>query len=146
MKKITLTNRALSNIIAVFSDPNGFRFNKEIKTRMAVRQSLKSIIQTIGNAWNIALETWNEIIMEVQNDFIEAGKAERTEENFVVKPEFIDEFNRILTEKDKEFSDITVEIETQTIPEKTYLLYAEDNDGKFSDMELDVLELFVESE
>lgn len=146
MKKMTLTNRALSNIIGVLFDPNGFRFNKEIKTRMAIRQSLKSIIQSVGNAWNITLETWNEIILEIQNDFIEAGKAERIEEKFTVKPEFIDEFNRIMSEKDKEFANVTVEIETQAIPEKAYLLYAEDNDGKFSDMELDVLELFVESE
>lgn len=146
MKEITLTNAALMNIVNVFFDPSGFKFNKNIKTKIAVRQSLKSILKSVGDAWNIALDTWNEIVLEAQEDFLEDDKAYKENDEFKLKTEYEDEFNLFIQEKNKEFSNVTTSIEFQPIPEKEYMSYIELNDGLFSDIELDVLELFIEAE
>ena len=145
MKKLTLTNGALFNIVDVLFDPDNFRSNKNIKTRIAVRQALKINIKNISDLFQPMQELRNELIQETTDEYIKAGKASKSDEGgFKVFSEYSQEYVNEVNKRIQELFDQTVELEIQTIPEKEYLKYAQDNDGLFSDAELDVLELFVE--
>lgn len=146
MKK-TLANGAIYTIAQVLFDQNGFRFNKNIKTRMAVRQALKVNTAEIEIKNKLIGEMINEIVAEVRDEFVQASKATVSGEEFVIadktdEAEFMDEINRKIHELEIQ----TMDLELKEIPQQELDLYLERNDGEFTDAELDVLELFLKDE
>lgn len=146
MKK-TLANGAIYTIAQVLFDQNGFRFNKNIKTRMAVRQALKVNTAEIEIKNKLIGEMINEIVAEVRDEFVQAGKATVSGEEFVIadkadEAEFMDEINRKIHELEIQ----TMDLELKEIPQQELDLYLERNDGEFTDAELDILELFLKDE
>ena len=143
MKK-TLTNGAIYKMVQVLFDQDGFRSNKKIKTRMAVRQALKVNCVELEAKYKLVNEMLTEIMKETQEEYVEAGKA-ISEDKFaflekVYETEFTDEINR----KILEFEQQTMDVEFKEIPQKEFDLYMERNDGEFTDAELDILEFFLE--
>lgn len=112
---------------------------------MAVRQALKINKNKISELWKSILELRDEIIQETLDDFVSDNKAEKDENQARILPEYNDEYINTVNGKLQELYEQSVDVEFQTIPEKEYFLYAEQNDGLFSDIELDVLELFVDN-
>lgn len=154
-KTITVTNGTIFTVAQVlFGEKNadntvnfeGLINKKNLKTRIAVRQALKFNYSAISNAYKLISEMVTDITKELMDGFIEDGKAQKEDEKYLVKKEYHKEFFEEQQEKLDELAGQTVELDITTIPEKEYLAYAEQNDGELTDMELDVLEIFVEFE
>lgn len=143
MKKI-LTNGTIYTMEQILFDPNGFRSNKNIKTRMAVRQALKVNCAEIDAKYKLINEMLTEIVKETQDEFIESGKAMFSDDQFIIadktdETEFTNEVNRKIHELELQ----TMDLEFKEIAQEEFDLYVERNDGEFTDAELDVLELFI---
>lgn len=124
----------------------GLNAKKNLKSRMAVRQALKFNYSIIANAYKNVTEMVDEIQKETFAEYFESGKAEENEQGILIKENYREEFEKTLAEKLNELTEQVVELSIHTIPEKEYLAWAELNDGQLTDMELDIIEVFVDFE
>lgn len=140
----TFTNGTIFMMAKALLDDNSFRKNSNIKTRMAVRQALKFNGQEVESKYKLIMEMMQEIMKEVQEEFVQAGKAAMEENTFKVDKAYEAEFTNTVNYKLHELETQTIDMDIKTIPQKELDLYFERNDGEFTDLELDVLEMFVE--
>lgn len=143
MKK-TLTNGVIYRMAEILFDQNGFRSNKNIKTRMAVRQALKVNCAELEAKYKLVNEMVTEIMKETQEEYVEAGKATSGDMFDFTDKIYESEFNNDVNRKILELEQQTMDVEFKEIPQKEFDLYIEKNDGEFTDAELDVLEFFLE--
>lgn len=143
MKK-TLSNRTIYRMAEIIFNQDGFRSNKNIKTRMAVRQALKVNCVEIKSKYELINEMITEVIKEIQDEFVESGKATSDEEFRISNKTYESEFTNEINQKIYELELQTMDLELKEIPQHEFNLYVERNDGEFTDAELDVLEMFIE--
>lgn len=140
----TFTNGTIFMMAKALLDDNSFRKNPNIKTRMAVRQALKFNSQEIANKYNLINEMIQEITKEIQEEFVQAKKASMEEDAFKLNTGYETEYVNVVNYRLHELETQTIDMDIKTIPQKELDLYLERNDGEFTDLELDVLEIFVE--
>ena len=147
MKK-TFTNGeifTIANVLFGGRENEGFVKKGNLKITMSVRHALKFNYIAIQNANKVIEEMINDIIKEIMDDFIEQNKATKNDDGCKVKDEYQNEFILIQQHKLNELSFQTVELDLYTYSESDFEKYANLNDGKLTNSELDVLELFVEN-
>lgn len=140
------TNATIFTMAQVLFGQESFLKNNKIKTRVAIRQALKFNCVEIESKYKLISEMLTEIINETQADFIEENKAILNDGKF----EFTDksyetEYISSVNAKLHEFEMQTVDLNIKTYSQREYDLYVERNDGEFTDQELDILEMFIES-
>ncbi len=140
----TFTNGEVFNIAQIIFGDNGLLAKKHLKTRMAVRQAMKFNSLSIMSAYNTINEMMQDIIKELMEEFTKEEKAVKNEKGYEVKKEYQEEFLSKEQEQLNELSAQTVDIDIYMIPEDEYVAYAKQNDGELTELELDIIEIFVE--
>ena len=147
MKK-TINNYAIVTIINTLNNPEGFWGSPEkrskLKVYIPIRTAIKMNLQTLESYAKNYTETYQEIVDELEKDYLETGKAEKTDDKFVVIQGYVDEYNHEFSEKLSELLNQTFDIEFRTYTEEQLDRYAELNGELMNEMEMDVLSIFVE--
>lgn len=148
MKK-TMTNGeifTMANVLFGGNGHTGLARKSHLKTRIAIRHAMKFNYVAIQAANKVIIEMIQEITNEIIDDFVENGKAEQDDNGCKVKDEFMDEFQIVQQSKLNELSEQKNDIELYTFSQEDLDAYEKQNDGEFTDAELDTLEFFIEKE
>lgn len=147
--KRTINNYAIVTIMNTLNNPESFWSSPEkrskLKVYIPVRTAIKMNMQTLESYAKNYSETYQEIIAEMEKDYLDAGKAKKEDDNFTVAPEYTEEYNREFAEKLSELLNQSFEIELRSFTEEQLERYGEMNGELMSEMEMDVLSIFVEA-
>lgn len=124
----------------------GLMSKKDLLSVMAVRQALKFNCAAISEKYKLISEMIGDINKELIEEYREDEKVDIVDETYIVKKEFEKEFLDEQQEKLNELSIQPIDIDLVTYPRDKFNAYAEMNDGKLTEAELDILEMFVEEE
>ena len=147
MKK-TINNYAIVTIINTFNNADGFWANPDKRSKLkvylpvssAIRMNLQAI-EPLGKNYS---ELYNEIITELQNAFLDAGKGEKKDDEFTALPEYLNEYNQAFAEKLTELINQTFDVELRTFTTKDLERYAELNGEYLTETEMDILAFFID--
>ena len=133
-----------TNVLLGTQQTPGLVAKKYLNSVMAIRQALKFNCTALSEKHKVIVEIINDITKELAEEYYKEGKAEKTDEGYIIKDEFKDDFNEENQEKLNELSLQEIDIEIVTYPQSKLDLYIEKNDGNLTEAELEILELFVE--
>lgn len=146
----TLNNGIIFTMANVLMGSNpenpGLMGKKYLHSVMAIRQALKFNCAAISEKNRIIMEMVSDINRELLEEYCNKGKAIEDEDNYIVKNEFQKEFLKEQQEKLDELSTQPIDIELVTYPQEKFDIYVAKNDGELTDIELDILEMFIEEE
>lgn len=135
----------MANVLLGVNEENpGLMAKKQLHSVMAVRNALKFNCAAIAGKHKIIGEMITDINKELLEEYYNEDKADKVDDNIIVKDEYMHEFVEEQQEKLNELSIQPIDLEIVTYPKEKFELYAEKNDGELTDMELDILEMFIE--
>lgn len=135
----------MANVLLGVNDEHpGLMAKKQLHSVMAVRNALKFNCAAIAGKHKIIGEMITDINKELLEEYYNEDKADKVDDNIIVKDEYMHEFVEEQQEKLNELSIQPIDLEIVTYPKEKLELYAEKNDGELTDMELDILEMFIE--
>lgn len=136
----------MANVLMGNSDYPGLIGKKNLHSVMAIRQALKFNCAAIAEKHKIIGEMITEINRELVEEYFNEGKADKDGDNYIIKEDFRNDFAEEQQEKLNELSVQPLDVEITTYPKNKFDLYAEKNDGELTDIELDILEMFIDDE
>lgn len=135
----------MANVLLGVNEENpGLMAKKHLHSVMAVRNALKFNCAAIAAKHKIIGEMITDINKELLEEYYNEDKADKVDDNIIIKDEYMHEFVEEQQEKLNELSIQPIDLEIVTYPKEKLELYAEKNDGELTDMELDILEMFIE--
>lgn len=146
MKK-TFTNGTIfimGNILLGTNGQPGLIAKKYLNSVAEVRHALKFNNVAILEKHKIIGEMFSDINKEMCESYLSEGKATETDGTITINKEFEREFIIEQNNKLGEISEQSVELDIVTIPKEKFELYESINEGKLTEGELDILELFIE--
>lgn len=146
--KKTLNNYMIVTVLNIINAPDSFWQSPDkrphLKVSVPVRRALKMNLKLLEEYGKNYTEMYQDIVNDLQRQFISAGKAEQTEEEFKVLPEYLEEYNNELGSQLTELLQQEVEVNLYAYSAEDLDKYGELNGEYLTEMEMDVLELFLD--
>ncbi len=142
-----ITNGQLFNIKNVLFRPESFMYNGDITQIMAVRNALKFNVEELQKADQVLQSLIQDILKELQNEYVAANKATKEDDNFKIKTGYEEDFNKDFQGKLDELAVQEVELNNfQTYSKEKFDLFMEKNDGLLKEADIRILEMFIKQE
>lgn len=139
-----ITNGQLFNIKNVLFRPESFMYNGDITQIMAVRNALKFNVEELQKADQVLQSLIQDILKELQNEYVAANKATKEDDNFKIKTGYEEDFNKDFQGKLDELAVQEVELNNfQTYSKEKFDLFMEKNDGLLKEADIRILEMFI---
>lgn len=144
-----ITNFTVVSIVNTINNADGFWMNPDkrskLKVSMPVRSVLKynfGVFEKLGKDY---MESYNEIISELQDSFVQDSKAERDGDgNFKIKDGCQAEYENLFGQHISKLLQESHDVELRSYTSEALERYAELNGELLTEAEMDILEVFIE--